>query len=102
MKTISFKGTDEQIHNLLLLMAFGDNDLPKQEEPVEIVMALGSEAVKAIEDGDEVDVNTLGVTVKRTFQTIAEKNAYIQGMIDADGWMDFLELNEQQIKKYLS
>lgn len=60
----------------------------------EVCMAMDygiKEAAKSISDGTTYDI------LHKEFDTEAEKDAYIEGLLDMTGWNDFVILNKRDL-----
>lgn len=70
-----------------------------------VFMLFGEEPVDRYENGEfdelaEVLMYHAGDLVCREFETEAEKNAYLQGIEDYDGWRCSAEITEEEIKAH--
>jgi len=63
-----------------------------KKETYKVTVILGSDAVREYFDNSKATIKslkTLGDVVKRTFSTKAELDAYLTGLSDSDGWLDY-------------
>lgn len=76
--------------------------LKGRTKPLTVLMAFGAEPIRALDENDSareqaealeeyVDTDML---VKRTFQTAAERRAYLQGVADNYGWDSYVNLEK--------
>lgn len=70
-----------------------------------VFMLFGEEAAGRYEQGEfdelaEVLMYHAGDLVCREFETEAEKNAYLQGIEDCDGWMSWAVMSEEDVKAH--
>lgn len=63
-----------------------------KKETYKVTVILGSDAVREYFDNSKATIKslkTLGDVVKITFSTKAELDAYLTGLSDSDGWLDY-------------
>lgn len=57
-----------------------------------VTVIFGTDAVREYSDNSRATIkslNELGSVVKRSFSTKAELDAYLTGLEDSDGWMEY-------------
>ena len=76
---------------------------------IKIVTVFGTELVKAIDDGEspddilEIANNEASEIRRREFDTPEERQAYILGLVDSNGWREYSileEAEEELLKEY--
>lgn len=63
-----------------------------KKESHKVTVIFGSDAVREYFDNSKATIKslkTLGDVVKRAFSTKAELDAYLTGLSDSDGWLDY-------------
>ncbi|GAB6013556.1 hypothetical protein [Viscerimonas tarda] len=78
------------------------NDEEQDTEQVSVTIIFGTEAVREYEDSGEIPSEEWleangGVVDEKTFKSQGLMNAYLEGLNDADGWLDTLVLDEFMI-----
>lgn len=63
-----------------------------KKETHKVTVIFGSEAVREYFDNSKATIKslkTLGDVVRRSFATKAELDAYLTGLADSDGWLEY-------------
>ena len=72
------------------------------EKKFDVVVVFGEQAARMYWDNadeenpiPEKELEEFGAVVRRSFETEAELNAYLQGVDDCDGWNDYCVAEER-------